>query len=249
MKFIVACSLLLFISSCIKAPKESITTGAARTPGEFRWKSIPQDVYFASDLPLPYQNHATLMMNSWNDSTPNAIFFSRRGVSSTTNYTSLEATTSDGLNTIYLIQQKDMPEGSQGALAVTVLMGRVNNNAQFIIEEADILIRNGTTGYDVETIIIHELGHLMGVQHIQKKISVMYPSIELEEKKTLDEVDIAAIRNLYHISSGVVPAGRKKVEIEDGRGDLSRMIFELGADKTCRHLLEGVEIHSHKTQL
>src|SRR5690606_29778361 len=147
---------------------------------------------------LNYQAFTADMSQEWNNLFPTHHFISVEG-HPTLNYeetfTTIEAVSRDGHNAIYLVSSNDWPTSSKTALGVAILMGRVNDHGQFIIEESDILIRKENSSYDPETIIIHELGHLLGLQHQYidrdlRNTTVMYPSIAIgEQKKTPTALD------------------------------------------------------------
>jgi hypothetical protein len=52
------------------------------------------------------------------------------------------------------------------------------------------------TGYDVETVMLHENGHVAGLDHAQTTDSVMYPSYQ-SPRCTLTDYDRASLANLY----------------------------------------------------
>jgi Matrixin len=52
------------------------------------------------------------------------------------------------------------------------------------------------TGYDVETVFLHENGHVAGLDHVNRSDSVMYPSYQ-SPRCTLFDYDKRAIANLY----------------------------------------------------
>nr|DAD34707.1 TPA_asm: hypothetical protein HUJ06_005347 [Nelumbo nucifera] len=53
-------------------------------------------------------------------------------------------------------------------------------------------------GYDVESVAMHEIGHLLGLGHSSVGNSIMYPSLLMgTQKLKLDQDDIDGIRSLY----------------------------------------------------
>ena len=61
-------------------------------------------------------------------------------------------------------------------------------------------------GFDVETVALHELGHILGLQHTNVAGSVMFPSVSANTtKRALTADDLGGIRQLYPVS--VLAAG------------------------------------------
>ena len=61
-------------------------------------------------------------------------------------------------------------------------------------------------GFDVETVGLHELGHILGLQHSNVAGSVMFPSVSSNStKRALTADDLGGIRELYPVS--VLAAG------------------------------------------
>ncbi|KAJ4703020.1 Metalloendoproteinase [Melia azedarach] len=53
-------------------------------------------------------------------------------------------------------------------------------------------------GVDIETVALHELGHIFGLQHSSVEQAAMYPFVALEStKRVLDQDDILGIKTLY----------------------------------------------------
>ena len=74
------------------------------------------------------------------------------------------------------------------------------------IDEADMGINNRypwnlgcqelSTSYDLQTVILHENGHVLGLDHSNDTGAVMYPSYQ-QADCTLGQDDINGIRALY----------------------------------------------------
>ncbi|XP_073017108.1 metalloendoproteinase 3-MMP-like [Primulina eburnea] len=56
-----------------------------------------------------------------------------------------------------------------------------------------------TGAFDLETVAIHEIGHLLGLGHSSIEGAIMYPSIPDGVTKNLHEDDIRGIRALYNV--------------------------------------------------
>ena len=58
--------------------------------------------------------------------------------------------------------------------------------------------RRGAGAFDVETVALHELGHILGLQHSDVPGSVMFPSVDDNTtKRALTADDLSGIRQLY----------------------------------------------------
>lgn len=249
MKYILTCCLLFILSSC-NPVEEKTVTGSIRTPDEFRWKNSPGKLYLTdSDIDADVD----AMADEWNrhffdplirtDLAPNGVTQFKKS------FTTIEEA-HDGYNAIYLVPETYWPSNSTGALGVTILLGRTNNYGQYIIEEADIIVRKARlTNYDAQTIILHELGHFMGLQHQTSYSSIMYESIYPGQVKNRPlNSDLNLLARLYNLPYGSIPQS-PRLPVQDGTGELKRMVLELGADQTCRHLIDGKVVKSHSVKL
>ncbi|MBU1650750.1 matrixin family metalloprotease [bacterium] len=135
-------------------------------------------------------------MDSWSNA--NADFaFNYAGYTSVTNFN-------------YFNFQNDIcwnPGSSGGALATTSMWFYGGNMSQADVVFWDVHTwRTGTTGsnqYDVETVGVHELGHVVGLDHTPISAAVMYYAIGWwETKRTLHSDDIAGIQAIYGMVGG-----------------------------------------------
>lgn len=54
------------------------------------------------------------------------------------------------------------------------------------------------TSFDMETVVMHEIGHVLGLAHSSVAAAVMYPTVPMGKKKVeLDNDDIDGIQSLY----------------------------------------------------
>jgi len=153
------------------------------------------------------------------------------------------------------------------ALAVTQIFGLRKNtgkpNEYVDIQHADILLNedihnfdteNSGPNYDLRTVILHEMGHFLGLQHkslsSSRNSSVMYPSISsTESKKEPKAVDITDIREKYSIggASGGVQALMMKAihEGADDPGIPVKIRIELHSDGVCIHKMNDITTKRH----
>lgn len=100
--------------------------------------------------------------------------------------------------------------GKDGVNTVTVTDGLFSNQ-NFIalttnwyddsahIQEADIEVDTGVLGgnYNMQQVVEHEVGHLLGLDHSAVLSSVMYPYVPMGGVPSIDSDDRIAIQNLY----------------------------------------------------
>jgi hypothetical protein len=125
--------------------------------------------------------------------------------------------------------------------------------------------------YDLRTIVLHEMGHFLGLQHIPtfeyrpdsesnlgrtayKETSVMYPSVSsIEQKRIPKTKDINALVNKYNIGSGsssamATSAARYEPRNNDP-GKNVKIVIELRASGECLHKENGAVIRRHQLNL
>jgi hypothetical protein len=175
----------------------------------------------------------------------------------------------DDVTGIYKIQNWPLSL-SGGALAVTQIFGRRYNigssneyvkitHADILINEQDFDFRTGDTGadtYDLRTVVLHEMGHFLGLSHnLSTTNSVMYPSINENAKKIVPtNIDIGEIVSRYNISlssaAGAIIANKPVYKpAPNDAGQEIKIMIELMADGECIHRENGVVIQRHHAQL
>lgn len=151
--------------------------------------------------------------NNWTTGVDNQIHFFSSSPSSISHLDTLSAYDDNEFG-IYKLTTwpEDLPKG---ALAVTQLYGtRVSigrADEHILIDHADILVNferyTFTTdlswGYDLHTVIIHEMGHFLGLYHEEKTTaeeSIMYPTISrFGQSRNPKEKDVINILEKYNI--------------------------------------------------
>ena len=115
----------------------------------------------------------------------------------------------DGLNGVDFAADFCGSAFSKGTLAVTVRRYKGELLGPWSIEQADIvinqnesfnvydgkLIQFGIVGLDMRRVALHELGHVLGLDHEQAKLSIMAPNIGNLYQLQAD--DIAGVETLY----------------------------------------------------
>jgi hypothetical protein len=159
---------------------------------------------------------------------------------------------------------------SNFALAITQFYGYRQNtgmSSEYIqLVHADVIMNyahyNFTTdlssGYDLPSVILHELGHFLGIYHNTdySKSSVMVPSIlsrtSERDTYTFDEQTIA---EKYGINSAVLPLSNQSLAVTAGASrdvavasnepEFVQGRIELRADQHCYHYINGQVIEKH----
>jgi hypothetical protein len=268
LKFIIFIFLLI---SC--NPKEKTTQDNARPPSLYKWNSeglleSPLNIVLAEEfLPLMANeeqdtsglNAIELMAKKWDDAHPILDFFSLPfTVGQNRIYTNLDDYLEDGEIGIYF-SKGWWRELSPSALAVTQFWGLRKNagtpDEYLELVHGDILVNfsdydyfldSNRKNFDLLTVLFHEMGHLIGFQHVNNPNiqSVMSPYLDRGEmKRSLTEFDLTTLLKHYPL---ITPSSSSKssllnIETSD---TLEKHIIELEKDGTCKHYLNGQLIYS-----
>jgi hypothetical protein len=202
-------------------------TAAANVSGS----TPPQDVIAAS-------------FATWTTAPNTAIFVSRAAD------TQVSAPAFDGVNMVCFTCVTDF--NSDGTLAVTFTTtangagadDKHGSKSRFAgqILDADILFNpavafstDGSGSNDLQTVVTHEIGHFLGLDHSSVIKATMFPFAPPLER-TLSYDDVAAMSSLYPKSSGDFPTGSisGRVVMSDGTPVFGAHVF---ADSTTAAVL------------
>lgn len=267
------------VASCIPKGEEKVTSsGAANPNAPSRWPLgvFPKTMKFSNQFTDAELNELQDAAVSWTTHAgAGTTFISSSNIRASTvadrsGVSNLDSLL-DGVFGVYKATtwHKDLPNS---ALAVTQIFGVRQNGGdadEYVeIVEGDILVNyddfpflpeeNG--GYDLFTVMIHENGHFLGLNHNYNFNSVMYPSIGYSTFYIKPgSFDITTIQSKYNISSGgagpsaarriasVEKASSKDDVLKSGKG--VRITLELHAHGECVHKIDGTRVGSHPVKL
>ena len=282
--------LISLLTGC--TPSAEVISGSSSSgkainqEAPFIWgnKAFPKTIHISSSFSAAEVTSMREMATAWKTAVAGQKTFFAIGTSGNNNY---NINDTDGILGIY--KATTWPaDVSDDALAITQLFGRrynLGDASEYVsIVEADILVnyKPGAYGfkfdtvddgpdYDLRTIVLHEMGHFLGLQHIPtydyrpdsenllgreayKATSVMYPSVSsIEQKRIPQTKDISALVNKYNISSGSTPAMATSAARYEPRnndpGKNVKIVIELRASGECLHKENGAVIRRHQLNL
>ena len=256
-------------------PSKEVVTTSANSSAPYKWSNLstPKEISIASSFTADEVTNIVEMSDAWKSALGEKEFFiySDRTPEITNSISSMDSLLDDVMG-VYKTTHWP-PSLYRSALAVTQIFARrynIGSDSEFVkIEHADILVnydnhRFDTTdsgpNYDLRTVILHEMGHFLGLNHKSEKsdknASVMYPSITSDVNKRFPkDIDIADIASKYNISlsSGVSPTARAMVRRPSVKyeadpqdpGVMVKILFELRADGECEHKMDGAIYERH----
>lgn len=260
-------------------------TGPINEDAPARWamNKFPLQVPLSTTFDTDERNLMQEMGNVWEDSQNDSInFFTMSNTTTNKDYASLDSYYDSEMGVYAAPTWFAAQDGL--TLAVTQYFGTRKNigTAQEYIDldHADILINtldfsfssnapDGVTGivtptpgtYDLPSVLIHELGHFLGLYHSGESTSVMTSSISQGTAKRVptatDEEDMAAN---YGIDLSPLTGNGPQVLAMRGSEETAeesapetwesvRVILELKKDGLCNHYVNGKKTFSHHIHL
>ncbi len=273
---------IVFALSCGGLKKtESITTTTttvsnATVNGKWLGGSMPISVRVSTSYSGAENTLLTSMGDQWESGTGNAVnFFSFGAQVANKSFTDLN----DYYDSEYgIYQNNNWPTSvSSFALAITQYFGfrrNVGQASEYIeLTHADIIINedyfnfstNSAAGtYDLPTVVLHELGHFVGLNHTSTTPAVMAPTLASQTQvRSLYTHDITSVKSNYGLAALMpveegVDAGPYSIsfiksEMENQEksyeGEFVNGMIELKYDGTCNHYVKSTVVDSHKYML
>ncbi len=264
--------MLILFAAC-NSKTASVTSGSVSQTAPYIWDgpNFPKNVKISTAFTDPGETaKITEMATAWDSAMNNQVQFFNFIIgteSEKTNSISGPNQLRDNVFGIYKAANWPYPEYPD-ALAITQIFAiRYNSgssNEYVAIQEADIIMNDenfdfdtGGFDYDFRTVLLHEMGHFLGLQHkprdYNRNNTVMYPSIYSYETKripqTIDKQDLSEKYNIVlpltaggsAITSDPVSYTKKPGDA----GEVVKVILELRANGDCIHRMDGVETERH----
>ncbi|MBC7427550.1 MAG: matrixin family metalloprotease [Bacteriovorax sp.] len=262
---------LLLLISCKQTT--TTTTQAIIAPtsciiGKWSDSYLPLSVKMSSEFSSDYSgadlvaglNPLEQMAKVWNTASTRSLITVPFPIASTTGYTS---TSSFRDSEIGIYKSHTWYNGvSSSALAITQFYGVITSNAglgQYIdLTHADIIVNyrdygskftmtnNPMIEFDLPTVVLHEMGHLLGLCHETTKPSIMAPYY-LTVQRSLRAYDADLIHDIY-IDNAISAFSVKNVNrnaLSSPPGTEVSGVIELHADGKCIHYLNGKKLFEH----
>lgn len=177
-------TLILITASCAHpSPQDSCSFIKNQYNERISWKDeVPVNIFLHDSFPLEYRDAVEYAIRSWNKKAGKTILqLNDRIISGSIN------PTVDKLNIIYYETSYSRDTNEQ-AFTNLKWSGDKIKDADIIINAKDFKfytrdnpIRNAVS---LETLLVHELGHLLGLDHVKDSGQVMYPWLPTNTDKS-----------------------------------------------------------------
>lgn len=257
---------LCLLASCQppeEAPYREPSAHSAGTMAPSRWSAsaFPLRLEISSDFASDEGQAIRDMASAWSQSVEDKTQFIDAAYTTNEKGTLNLANYEDSVIGVYKLTTwpEELPKT---ALAITQVIGSRKNagtsNEYIRIEHADIFVNyeifnfttDGSWGYDLQTILLHEIGHMLGLYHDHTSLdeSVMYPSItRYVENRFPKDKDVQNIAGKYGLDRSA--SSRLAVNYDEDKTpqesmdiadeDLVVVQFELLADGSERRTIKS----------
>ena len=244
-----------------------MTSGNINRNAPYIWnnKAFPKALGLSGAWDADERTAITAMGSAWSDAFPgsNVAFFNHS--SNVTEKTQVAFNMDSLLDSEFGIYKTTRwPESLPvTALAVTQIYGYRNNigdSDEFVgIEHADILVNydrytffNDTPSarYDLRGVMLHEMGHFLGLQHVNNPQSIMLPTMAAGDssRRVPGNYDKAVLADKYVIpgfsANAAIAADRQTFNVRT-QGEMVKILIELHADGECVHRENGTVVKRH----
>ena len=250
----------------------NIQTGSCNI-GKWNSASLPLNLKISPEIAADFYNDQTVgsvanpinqMAKVWNDAISpgsNTALFKLPLTTGSGNGSDVLANFRDGELGIYK-SHTWFTNVSSTALAITQFYGIIKSDPSLgtyiDLTHADIILNyrnfgqdfsytgNSFVDYDVPTVLLHEMGHFLGLCHESTYSSIMAPYY-FTTQRTLKSFDTSKIRSLYlnNQNYGMSAIPQSKTALSAPVGSEVKGIVELNANGHCKHYINGKLVYEH----
>jgi hypothetical protein len=271
-------------SSIIELNAKTTTSNGYKIIG--KWNTFPQTLSISTDFDQYEVDEFNLMADQWIDATDKSLEFFNLPNQQVNNRSTqtLEDFKQDEEMGIYK-RESWFESVSSNSIAITQYVITLSaNNEIATLKHADIMINyehykfaffddngqivyEGSSGtnndkkgpYDLSSVILHELGHFVGLDHLTETAAVMYKGLsKYQVKKELTPLDKLALFDLYeldqvqtiNIPTMMSLSNNSPESVNTEKVTMEKTgIIELREDGNCLHYLDQKLIHQHRINL